>query len=154
MNTKLEAADLARRSGCTCIIASGKVADIILKIVNGEKLGTRFLPIATSIESRKRYILSARRAPGLLTVDEGAAMALNRGASLLPVGVTAATGMFERGDTVRIAGPDGIEIARGIVNYDSRDLLQIIRRSSDEIESILGFHFGDEVVHHNDLVLL
>lgn len=154
MVTKLEAADLARRSGCACIIASGKVTDVLLKIADGEKLGTHFPPLATSIESRKRYILSARRAPGLLSVDAGAARAINRGGSLLPVGVTTVTGAFERGDTVRISGPNGSEIARGIVNYDSRDLIQIIRHSSDEIESILGFHFGDEVVHHNDLVLL
>jgi glutamate 5-kinase len=154
MTTKLQAADLARRSGASCIIASGKDADVLLKIVNGEKLGTRFPPLATSMESRKRYILSARRAPGLLSVDEGAAQALNRGGSLLPVGITAVTGAFKRGDTVRIAGPDGSEIACGIVNYDSQDLTQIMRRPSEEIESILGFHFGDEVIHRNDLVLL
>jgi glutamate 5-kinase len=154
MVTKLEAADLARRSGASCVIAYGKTPDVLLKIVNGEKLGTRFPALATSIESRKRYILSARRAPGILSVDEGAAKALNRGGSLLPIGITAISGMFERGDTVRVAGPDSIEIARGIVNYNSRDLIRIIRRPSEEIESILGFHFGDEIIHHNDLVLL
>jgi glutamate 5-kinase len=154
MVTKLEAADLVRRSGCACVIASGTLTDVLLKIVNGEKPGTHFPPLATSIESRKRYILSARRAPGLLNVDEGAASALNRGGSLLPIGVTTVTGAFKRGDTVRIAGPDGNEIARGIINYDNRDLSQIIRHPSDEIEAILGFHFGDEVVHRNNLVLL
>jgi glutamate 5-kinase len=154
MTTKLQAADLARRSAASCIIASGKSPDVLLKIVNCEKLGTRFPPLATSMESRKRYILSARRAPGLLSVDEGAAQALNRGGSLLPVGITAVGGSFNRGDTVRIAGPDGSEIARGIVNYDSGDLTRIMRRPSEEIESILGFHFGDEVIHRNDLVLL
>ena len=154
MLTKLQAADLARRSGATCIIASGKDTDVLIKIANGEKIGTRFTPLATSLESRKRYILSARRAPGLLSVDEGAAQALNRGGSLLPIGISSVTGVFKRGDTVRIAGPQGNEIARGIVNYDSHDLIQIIRRPSEEIESILGFHFGDEVIHRNDLVLL
>jgi glutamate 5-kinase len=87
-------------------------------------------------------------------VDDGAAKALRRGGSLLPVGLTAVDGTFERGDTVRVVTPDAIEIARGIVNYDSYDLAQIIRRPSDEIESILGYHFGEEVIHHNDLVLL
>ena len=154
MTTKLQAADLARRSGASCIIACGRDADVLLKIVNGEKLGTRFPALATSMESRKRYILSARRAPGLLSVDEGATHALNRGGSLLAVGITAATGTFKRGDTVRIAAPNGSEIARGIINYDSRDLKLIMRHPSEEIESILGFHFGDEVIHHNDLVLL
>jgi len=154
MLTKLQAADLARRSGAACIIASGKEPNILVRITGGERPGTYFSPIATSIESRKRYILSARRAPGLLTVDAGAARALRRGGSLLPVGMTAVEGTFERGDTVRVATENGSEIARGIVNYGSQDLARIVRCPSEEIESILGYHFGDEVIHHNDLVLL
>jgi glutamate 5-kinase len=154
MVTKLRAADLARRSGACCVIAWGRESNVLLRITEGEKLGTRFPPIATSVESRKRYILSAMQAPGQLDVDDGAARALRRGGSLLPVGLAAVSGSFERGDTVRVVAPDGIEIARGIVNYDSRDLAQIIRCPSDEIESILGYHFGDEVIHRNDMVLL
>jgi glutamate 5-kinase len=154
MATKLQAADLARRSGACCIIADGKEPNVLLRIADGEKLGTRFTPLATSIESRKRYILSARQAPGQLSVDDGAAKALRRGGSLLPVGLIAVSGKFGRGDTVRVSTQDGNEIARGIVNYDSNDLAQIVRRPSDEIESILGYHFGDEVIHRNDLVLL
>lgn len=154
MITKLQAADLARRSGTACIIAAGKEPDVLLRIARGDKLGTRFAPVATSVESRKRYILSARRAPGLLHIDAGAAQALKRGGSLLPVGMTSVSGTFERGDTVRVANPDGIEIARGIVNYGSRDLARIAGRPSDEIESILGYNFGDEVIHRNDMVLL
>ena len=154
MVTKLQAADLARRSGTACVIAAGNEPDVLLRIMRGDKLGTQFSPVATSVESRKRYILSARRAPGLLSVDEGAAQALQRGGSLLPVGMTAVSGTFERGDTVRVAKLDGSEIARGIVNYGSHDLVRIVRRPSDEIESILGHHFGDEVIHRNDLVLL
>jgi glutamate 5-kinase len=154
MVTKLQAAELARRSGTGCVIAAGSEPDILLRIMKGEKIGTRFAPVATSVESRKRYILSARRAPGLLTIDEGAAQALQRGGSLLPVGTTGVTGVFERGDTVRVAKQDGSEIARGIVNYGSRDLSRIVRRPSDEIESVLGYHFGDEVIHRNDMVLL
>jgi glutamate 5-kinase len=154
MITKLQAADLARRSGTACMIAAGNEADVLLRIVRGEKRGTYFTPIATSLESRKRYILSARRAPGLLSIDEGAVLALQKGGSLLPIGTTNVSGMFERGDTVRVAREDGSEIARGIVNYGSRDLAQIVKRPSDEIEAILGYHFGDEVIHRNDMVLL
>ena len=154
MATKLQAADLARRSGACCVIAWGKEPNILSRIVEGEKLGTRFSPVATSVESRKRYILSARQAPGQLSVDAGAAKALRRGGSLLPVGLMAVEGAFERGDTVRVVTSDGSEIARGIVNYDSRDLAQIVRCPSEAIESILGYHFGDEVIHRNDLVLL
>ncbi len=154
MATKLQAADLARRSGACCVIACGREPNVLVRIAEGERLGTRFPPTGTSMESRKRYILSARQAPGQLTVDDGAAEALRRGRSLLPVGLSAVSGNFGRGDTVRIVTQDGAEIARGIVNYDSRDLARIIRCPSDEIESILGYHFGDEVIHRNDLVLL
>ena len=154
MITKLQAADLARRSGACCIIAKGSEPDVLLRIAKGERLGTRFPPVATSVESRKRYILSGRQSPGQLIVDDGAAKALRRGGSLLPIGLSDVRGTFDRGDTVRVIMPDGIEIARGIVNYDSRDLAQIVRCPSDEIESILGYHFGDEVIHRNDMVLL
>lgn len=154
MVTKLQAADLARRSGAACIIASGNERDVLLRIAEGEKPGTYFKPVATSMESRKRYILSARQAPGLLQVDDGAFRALHRGGSLLAVGLVAVEGDFERGDTVRIVKADGTEIARGIVNYCRRDLNRIAGRSSDEIESILGYHFGDAVIHRNDMVLL
>jgi len=154
MVTKLQAADLARRSGAACIIASGNEHDVLLRIVEGETLGTYFKPVATSMESRKRYILSARKAPGSLMVDEGAFRALHRGGSLLAVGLVLVEGDFERGDTVRIIKEDGSEIARGIANYSRRDLGRIAGRSSDEIESLLGYHFGDAVVHRNDMVVL
>lgn len=154
MVTKLQAADLARRGGTACVIANGKTPDVLLKLAGGERIGTRFEPAVDLLESRKRYILSARRAPGLLTVDEGAVRALRRGGSLLAVGVSAVSGAFRRSEVVRVADVEGRELARGIVNYDSRDLSRILRRRSDEIESILGYHFGDEVIHRNDLVLL
>jgi glutamate 5-kinase len=154
MVTKLQAADLARRSGTACIIASSKEPDVLIRLANGEKIGTHFPTLVNAVESRKRYILSARRAPGLLTVDEGAAQALRRGGSLLAVGLAAISGTFKRSEVVRVAGTDGRELARGITNYDSRDLARILRRRSDEIESILGYAYGDEVIHHNDLVLL
>ncbi len=155
MLTKLQAADLARRSGTACVIASGKETDVLLRVAGGENPGTYFTPVATSVESRKRYILSAHNhAPGLLRIDGGAVQALQRGGSLLPVGITAVNGSFERGDTVRVVDPEGAELARGIVNYGSRDLGRIMRHPSDEIEAILGYHFGDEVIHRNDMVLL
>lgn len=154
MLTKLQAADLARRSGTACIIANGKEPDALIRLAAGERIGTRFEPVADAVEARKRYILSARRAPGLLTVDDGAAQALRRGGSLLAVGLAAVGGAFRRGDVVRVADSEGRELARGISNYDSRDLARILRKRSDEIESLLGYHYGDEVIHRNDLVLL
>jgi len=154
MITKLQAVDLARRCGALCVIAQGAEPEVLLRLVRGERLGTRFLPTATAVESRKRYILSGRQVPGRLTIDGGAAGALRRGASLLSVGVLKIAGDFGRGDTVRVEQEDETEIARGIVNYDSRDLTRILRRSSDEIESILGYYFGDEVIHHNNMAIL
>ncbi|MEJ2110168.1 MAG: glutamate 5-kinase [Acidobacteriota bacterium] len=154
MVTKLQAADLARRSGAACVIASGNETNVLLRVAEGEKLGTYFKPIVTSLESRKRYILSARHSPGSLQVDDGAHLALHRGRSLLAVGLVSVGGNFERGDTIRILKKDGSEVARGIVNYSSRDLSRIAGRASEEIESVLGYHFGDEVVHRNDMVIL
>jgi glutamate 5-kinase len=154
MYTKLQAVDLARRSGAQVAIASGLEGDILLRLIAGEALGTRFHQLASALEGRKRFILAGRRAPGLLVVDEGAAQALRRGGSLLPVGVTGVHGKFERGDTVRVAGSDEREIARGLVNYAAGDLRRILGLQSDAIESTLGFFYGDEVIHRNNMVLL
>jgi glutamate 5-kinase len=154
MLTKLQAADLARRAGCTVLIASGTAADVVLRAAAGEMDGTWFRPTASSMESRKRYILSGGSARGGLVVDAGAARALRAGGSLLPIGVSTVTGEFDRGDTVRILDAEGREVARGISNYGSADLARLCRRHSDEIDSVLGFHYGDEVVHRDDLVMV
>ena len=154
MVTKLQAADLARRSGATVVIARGSDPDVLLKITNGETIGTRFLPAGSALESRKRYILAGGRAGGRLQVDQGAAQALRRGGSLLPVGVLNTSGKFERGDSVRVVDPEGREIARGLVNYAANDLQRIIGHRSEEIENLLGFVYADEVIHRSNMVFL
>jgi glutamate 5-kinase len=154
MVTKLQAADLARRSGTTVVIAHGAEPDVLLRLVDGERLGTRFAPVVSALESRKRYILSGRLAPGQIIVNDGAAQALRRGGSLLPVGVILVSGEFDRGDTVRVLDEGGRELARGLVAYSNLDLDRLRGRRSDEIESLLGYDYGDEVIHRNDLVLL
>ncbi len=155
MVTKLQAADLARRSGVTVVIAAGNEENILLRLAAGEVIGTCIHPTASTLEGRKRFIVSAgRRALGLLSVDEGAAQALRRGGSLLPVGVTGVTGKFQRGDTVRVAGPNGQEIARGLVNYAAGDLERILGVQSEAIEATLGVFYGEEVIHRNNMVLL
>jgi len=154
MFTKLQAADLARRSGATVVIAYSGDPEVLQRITAGEALGTRFSPVATAVESRKRYVLAGGHAPGCVRVDEGAAQALHRGSSLLPVGAVDVEGTFERGDTVRVLGPDGRELARGLVHYSSSDLARIRGRRSDEIEDTLGYTYGDELIHRNDMVLL
>jgi glutamate 5-kinase len=154
MLTKLQAADLARRSGTTVVIANGSESDVLNRLVAGEKLGTWFQPVVTSIESRKRYILAGGRATGHVHVDDGAQQALQHGRSLLPVGVTDVEGDFDRGDTIQVINSSGREIARGLTNYNSIDLGRLRGRQSVEIEAILGYTYGDEVIHRNDLVLL
>ena len=154
MFTKLQAADLARRSGTMVVIAPGEEADVLTRLAAGEAIGTRFHPSVTAIESRKRYILTGGSARGAVSIDAGAARALRKGGSLLAVGMTAVEKDFDRGDPIRILAADGGELARGITNYTSADLRRILGRKSDEIESILGYYYGDEVVHHNNLVLL
>ena len=154
MMTKLQAADLARRSGAMVVIARGSDPDVLLNLADGESIGTRFHPVSTAVESRKRYILAGDRATGALVVDDGAVQALRQGGSLLPVGLRKIEGTFERGDSVRIVGQSGREIARGLVNYASIDLVKICGEKSDNIEKILGFAYGDEVIHRNNMVLL
>jgi glutamate 5-kinase len=154
MTTKLQAADLARRSGAAVIIARGSDPDIISRLAAGETLGTYFKPTASVLESRKRYILAGHRSMGRILVDPGAAFALREGGSLLPVGIIDVEGKFERGDTVRVVDTEGQEIARGLVNYASDHLESIRGHKSDEIMKILGFAYGEEVIHRNNLVLL
>jgi glutamate 5-kinase len=153
MATKLQAADLARRAGTTVVIARGNDPQALFDILSGRPVGTRFLPTCNALESRKRYLLAGGKAGGSLSVDEGAAQALRHGGSLLAVGITSLSGQFERGDRVRVLEPGGREIARGLVNYSADDLLRIVGRRSDEIEYVLGYGFGDEVIHRNNMVL-
>jgi glutamate 5-kinase len=154
MFTKLQAADLARRSGTTVVIASGSEPNVLTRLAAGEKIGTWFQPVVTSIESRKRYILAGGRASGSISIDDGATRALRHGSSLLPVGVAASEGTFERGDTVQVLNAIGREMARGMTNYSSAELARLRGRQSIEIETILGYTYGDEVIHRNNLVLL
>jgi len=154
MATKLHAADLARHTGIRVFIASGDEPDVIVRIAQGERLGTCFIPMQNKLESRKRYLLAGEQAQGSLVVDSGAARALAHGGSLLPVGVTQVQGEFDRGDTVRVLNTAGKVIALGMSNYASRDLLGVCGRQSAELETILGYSFGDEIIHRNHMVLM
>lgn len=154
MTTKLQAADLARRAGTTVIIADGGEKDILFQIVNQEPVGTVITPLANKLEGRKRYLLAGKRAAGKLIVDQGAVNALLQGSSLLSVGIVGVEGKFERGDTVRVIALAGKEIALGLTNYAAKDLAEVYGHKSNEIETILGFTFGDEVIHRNNMILL
>jgi len=154
MLTKLQAADLARRSGAMVVIAAGDESDVLIRLFAGEMIGTRFTPVSSPLEGRKRYILAGSDSLGVLGVDAGAERALRTGGSLLPVGISVVEGHFERGDTVGVNGPNGVEIARGLVNYRANDLERIRGQQSESIEAILGYAYGDEVIHRNNMVLL
>ncbi|MBO9340981.1 MAG: glutamate 5-kinase [Roseiflexus sp.] len=155
MLTKIQAADLATRSGADVVIACGAERDVITRVVAGESLGTRFPAQATKVESRKRWILAETVRHSRVVADEGAARALIEGGkSLLPAGIVAVEGDFARGQTVRIYAIDGREIARGITQYASADLRRICGLRSAQIAETLGFDYGPEVVHRDDMVLL
>lgn len=153
MTTKLQAADLARRSGVAVAIVRGSQPDVILHCLAGAAPGTVFTATVDAVEARKRYILSGV-GTGVLVVDTGAATALRAGKSLLAAGIVRVEGHFDRGETVRIVSVAGKETARGMVNYAASDCGKLAGRKSTEIEPLLGYFYGDEVVHRSDVVLL
>jgi len=153
MATKVRAAKMATAGGATVVI-TGYEKDVLLKVVKGESIGTLFPPTASKMESRKRWILSGMDTRGKLLVDNGAANALKKqNRSLLPAGIKAVEGKFERGDTVNIYDEDGERVACGITNYSSHELSIIKGSRSSQIKELLGYGYGDEVVHRNNLVV-
>jgi glutamate 5-kinase len=157
MPTKLEAARLVSTSGIAMVICRGRGEDAILRAVQGEVTGTLFQPAAEKMEARKRWMLSRVRDSrwGEIVVDAGAVQALQQqNVSLLPAGVKDVKGEFQRGDIIYIVAEKGQHIACGIANYASADIARIRGFRSDRIQSILGYHYGQEVVHRNNLVLL
>ena len=153
MQTKIAAAKIAVGAGCHLCIAKGADAHPLKRIENGARC-TWFLPSSTPSAARKQWIAGTLRPAGAISVDAGAVRALMQGKSLLPAGVTRAIGRFDRGDTVSIVGPDGVEVARGICAYSDSDAARILGRKSAEIEQLLGFRGRDEIVHRDDLVVL
>ncbi len=156
MITKIQAAQLATRSGTAVVIAAAAQPGIVQQVLapGGRAIGTWFEPQTPHLESRKRWILS-EKPPGVVIVDSGAARILRGGgASLLPVGIVRVTGEFQRGMAVAVKEESGGEIARGLVNYSSEDLAKIRGARSDAIAGLLGYTAGDEVIHRDHLVLV
>ncbi len=155
MITKIEAAKLATASGVTVVIADGRDPDIIVRLAAGEAVGTRFLPTTSKLESRQRWMLSGLSTKGSLVVDTGAALALRKqNRSLLAAGIKQVEGKFERGDIVNICDPQGTCLSCGITNYSSADIAAIKGAHSKKIAALLGYDYGSEVVHRNNLVVL
>lgn len=154
MVTKLQAADVARRSGTDVVIADGSETDVLVRLAAGEAIGTRISAEVNKMESRKRFMLAGAVPRASIYADEGAVAALKRGGSLLPVGISAVHGKFSRGDIVRVKSPDEKAVAVGMASYSSRDIQTIMRHSSREIRTLLGYAYGEEVIHHNNMVVL
>lgn len=154
MRTKLRAARLAARSGAASVIASGREPEVLVRLADGEALGTLLRPSQAPIQARKQWLAGQLRPRGRLVLDAGAARVLRReGRSLLAVGVTAVEGHFERGELVSCVGPDGGEVARGLVNYSAEETRRIQGHPSERIESLLGYVVEPELIHRDDLVV-
>ena len=152
MVTKIAAAKIAVAAGCHMAIALGHELHPLRRIEQGERC-TWFHPSVTPATVRKQWIAGALKPAGEVHVDEGAAAALGRGKSLLPAGVTKVIGRFKRGDALIVRSPNGKEIARGLSAYSSIDAERLRGRQSSEIETVLGFHGRDEIIHRDDLVI-
>jgi glutamate 5-kinase len=155
MLTKILAAKRAARSGAHTVIVSGREPDVLVRLAAGERIGTQLRASTMALAARKQWMADHLTVSGRLTLDAGAVRALSTGGkSLLPIGVVAVSGEFERGAVVALTGGDGVEIARGLVNYASSEARQIMRRPSSEIESILGYVDEPELIHRDNLVLV
>jgi glutamate 5-kinase len=155
MITKILAAKRAARSGAHTVIASGHEVDVLVRLSHGERLGSQLLARTAVLAARKQWLADHLQVCGQVTLDAGAMQALlGQGKSLLPIGVAAVQGEFKRGEVVACLSPEGQEVARGLINYSSAETRLILRKSSSQIEAILGFMEEPELIHRDNLVLL
>lgn len=155
MYTKLLAARTAMASGIPMVVANGQEPGVVRRIIDGQRMGTLFKPKEGRMQARKRWIAFGSQTHGTVSVDTGAVDALvKKGKSLLPSGVFAVEGDFERGNVVSVKTVEGNEIGRGMVNYSADEIRAIMGRKSGEIARILGSKDYDEVIHRNNLSLI
>ena len=155
MLTKVLAARRAARSGAHTAIASGREPEVLVRLAQGEAIGTLLAAETMPLAARKQWLADHLTVAGRLRLDAGAVLALVRdGKSLLPIGVVSVEGAFERGEVVACEDPEGREVARGLVNYGAAEARQILRKPSSEIEATLGYVGEPELIHRDNLVLL
>ena len=155
MQTKVSAARLAARSGTHTVIVSGRLENVITRVVRGEALGSFLQASEGHLAARKQWLAGHMRCVGELSLDDGAVdVLLNRNASLLPIGVKAVKGVFNRGEVVACLAPDGTEIARGLVNYPSDECKLIVGKDSRQIPKILGYQDNPELINRENLILM
>ncbi|MCM2265521.1 MAG: glutamate 5-kinase [Desulfuromonadales bacterium] len=154
MATKIKAAKRATLFGAGTAIINGRTPRNLCYLFDGHELGTYFLPVRDPIASRKHWIAFTKKPRGKLLLDEGARTAIiDGGKSLLPSGIRSIDGEFDRGDAVRLCTLDGREFAKGVTNYSALELTRIIGHKTSEIATILGYKYGDEVIHRDNLVV-
>ena len=150
-----EAARLVTTAGVTMVMCHGLSKDAVVRAAQGEAIGTLFRPAGEKLEARKRWMLADVSRHGQVTVDDGAVKALLQDhRSLLPAGIQGVRGEFQRGETIYVVDSASKRIACGIANYDAKDIAKIKGLRSGRIEETLGYHYGQEIVHRNNLVLL
>ena len=155
MLTKVQAAKRAARSGAHTAIASGREPEVLVRLFAGEAVGTLLVAGTAPVAARKQWLADHLKPAGRLILDAGAVKALiSDGKSLLPIGTTAVEGNFGRGEVVSVAGPDGREIARGLVNYGAGETARILRKPTSEIEAVLGYIAEPELIHRDNLVVV
>ena len=152
MVTKLEAARIATSAGCQMIICNGQSPAPLSRLEAGAKC-TIFAATLSPHTARKQWIAGALTPKGTIRIDDGAARALRAGRSLLPAGVIAVNGQFERGDLIEIEDRAGLVIGHGLSSYGHKDAMAIRGRKSNEIESVLGYRERDEMIHADNLVM-
>jgi glutamate 5-kinase len=154
MRSKLEAGRIVNKSGEYMIIANGKEKNIILRLIKGEEVGTIFIPLEKKLTSRKRWIAFNQKVKGEIFIDEGAKKAiLDKGKSLLPIGILKIKEYFSQGDLVSIVCNEK-EIAKGLVNYDTEEVNKIKGFKTSEIEKQLGEIYYKEVIHRDNMVVM
>jgi len=155
MVTKVRAATLAARSGADTVIVGGRIDNVISRLYDGELLGTLLLADKEPVAARKQWIAGHLQTHGELVLDAGAIKALRDGGrSLLPIGVIAANGRFERGQVVACKDEQGRLVAKGLVNYSRSEALKILRTPSSKLEEALGFVTEPEMIHRDNLVVI
>ena len=155
MLTKVLAAKRAALSGASTVIAFGRTAGIVPRIVAGESIGTRLVADANKLQAKKTWLAGHLKTAGAVRIDDGAVRALvDGGKSLLPIGICVVEGDFARGDIVSVLDAQGGQIARGLVNYSSAETRKLQRRSTDEIATLLGYVAEPEIIHRDNLVVI
>jgi glutamate 5-kinase len=154
MLTKVLAAKRAATSGASTVIAYGREPNVLLRLAEGEAIGTALIASTLKLAARKQWMANHLQLRGMVVVDAGAARKVrDEGKSLLPIGITEVQGDFHRGDVIAVRGPEGVELARGLANYGSSEARLIARRPSSDFEKLLGYTAEPEMIHRDNMVL-